>query len=113
MLGAIIKPRKGIGIFRFLLKYVSRDVLDQIYELYVGLYLDYGDIIYHRYDPEFKPEFTKRLGSTQYSAALAVSGARRGTLISCTKNSIWEFFITEGGIDVFATFISFEIIRDL
>ena len=40
---------------------------------------DYGDIIYHKYDPEFKLDFTKRLESTQYSAALAVSGAWRGT----------------------------------
>ena len=76
---AIIKARKGIGIIRFLSKYVSRDVLDQIYKLYVRPHLDYGDIIYHRHDPEFKLEFTKRLESTQYSAALAVSGAWRGT----------------------------------
>ena len=42
-------------------------------------HLDYFDIIYHKYDPEFKLDFTKRLESTQYSAALAVSGAWRGT----------------------------------
>ena len=68
---AIIKARKSIGIIRFLSKYVSRDVLDQIYKLYVRPHLDYGDKIYHRHDPEFKLEFTKRLESTQYSAALA------------------------------------------
>ena len=78
---AIIKARKGIGIIRFLSKYVSRDALDQIYKLYVRPHSDYGDIIYHRYDPEFKLEFTKRLDATQYSAALAVSGAWRGTNI--------------------------------
>ena len=39
---AIIKARKGIGIVRFLSKYVSRDILDQIYKLYVRPYLDYG-----------------------------------------------------------------------
>ena len=76
---AIIKARKSIGIIRFLSKYVSRDVLGQIYKLYVRPHLDYCDIIYHRHDPEFKLEFTKRLESTQYSAALAVSGAWRGT----------------------------------
>ena len=59
---AIIKVRRGIGIIRFLSKYV-----------------DYGDIIYHKYDPELNLEFTKKLESTQYSAALAVSGAWRGT----------------------------------
>ena len=31
---AIIKARKGIGIIHFLSKYVSWDVLDQIYKLY-------------------------------------------------------------------------------
>ena len=36
--------------------------------------------IYHRHDhDEFKLEFTKRLESTQYSSAVAVSGAWRGT----------------------------------
>ena len=76
---AIIKARRGIGIIRFLSKYVSRDVLDQIYKLYVLPHLDYGDIIYHKYDAEFKLDFTKKLESTQYSAALAVTGAWRGT----------------------------------
>ena len=76
---AIIKARKGIGIIRFLSRYLSRGVLDQIYKLYVRPHLDYSDIIYHRYYPEFKLEFTKRLESTQYSAVLAVSGAWRGT----------------------------------
>ena len=75
----IIKARRGIGIIRFLSKYVSRDVLDQIYKLYVRPHLDKGVIIYHKYDPEFKLDFTKKLESTQYSAALAVSGAWRGT----------------------------------
>ena len=72
---AIVKARKGTGIMRYLSKYVTRDVLDQIYKLYVRPHLDYGDTIYHKYDPEFKLHFTKRLESTQYSAALAVSGA--------------------------------------
>ena len=52
---------------------------DQIYKLYVRPHLDYGDIIYHRYDPEFKLDFTKKLESTQYSAALAVTEAWLGT----------------------------------
>ena len=76
---AIIKARRGIGIIRFLSKYVSRDVLDQIYKLYLEPHLDYRDIIHHKYDPEFKLDFTKKLESTQYSVALAVTGAWRGT----------------------------------
>ena len=47
---AIVKARRGIGIICFLSKYVSHDVSDQIYELYVRPHLDYGGIIYHKYD---------------------------------------------------------------
>ena len=60
-------------------KYVTREVLDQMYKLYARPHLDYGDIIYHKYDPELDLDFTKKLEATQYSAALVVSGARRGT----------------------------------
>ena len=58
---AILKARRGIGMIKHLSKYVSRDVLDQIYKLYVHLHLDYGDIIYHRNDPEILQNFTIRL----------------------------------------------------
>ena len=44
---AIMKARRGIGIIRYLSKFASRDVLDQVYKLYVRPHLDYGDIIYH------------------------------------------------------------------
>ena len=76
---AIQKARRGIGMIRYLSKYVSRDVLDQIYKLYVRPHLDYGDIIYHKYDPQMHLNFTQRLERTQYCAALAVTGAWRGT----------------------------------
>ena len=76
---AIVKARRGIRMVRYLSKYVSRDVLDQIYKLYVRPHLDYGDIIYHRDDPQMQLNFTQRLEPTQYSAALAVTGAWRGT----------------------------------
>ena len=75
----IINARRGIGVIRYLSKYVSRDVLDQMYKLYVRPHLDYVDIIYHKHDPDLNLDFTKKLESTQYSAALAVSGAWRGT----------------------------------
>ena len=76
---AIQKARQGIGITRFLSNYVSRDVLDQIYKLHVRLHLDYGDIVYHKYDPQVHLNFTQRLDRTKYCAALAVTGAWRGT----------------------------------
>ena len=72
---AICKARRGIGMIKYPSKYVSRDILDQIYKLYVRPHLDYGDIIYHKHDPELRLDFTKRLEQTQYSAALAVTGA--------------------------------------
>ena len=42
-------------------------------------HLDYGDIIYHEFDPQLTLEFTKKLKTVPYLAALAVSGAWRGT----------------------------------
>ena len=72
---AIIKARRGIGIIRFLSKCVNRDVLDQMYKLYVRPNLDYGDVVYHNQNSSLM----SKLESTQYAAALAVSGAWRGT----------------------------------
>ena len=76
---AITKARKGIGVSRFMAKYVTRGVLDQMYKLYVRPHVDYGDLICHRDDPEVNSGLTKRLESVQYSAALAVAGAWKGT----------------------------------
>ena len=72
---AITKARKSIFVIHFMAKYVMRDVLDQMYKLYVRPHLDYGDVIYYRDDPEMNSGLTKRLESVQYSAALAVAGA--------------------------------------
>ena len=76
---AAVKARRGIGIIRHISRHVSREVLDQVYKLYVRPHLDYGDIVYHKYDPEMKLDVTKKLEQTQYSAALAVTGTWRGT----------------------------------
>ena len=56
-----VKARRSIGMIKYVSKYDSRSVLDQIYELYVRPYLDYGVIIYHRYDPEMQSAFIQRL----------------------------------------------------
>ena len=45
----ILKARRGIGLIKYLSTYVSREVLDQVYKLYIRPHLDYGDIIYHRF----------------------------------------------------------------
>ena len=82
-------------------KYVLRDVLDQMYKLYARPHLDYGDIIYHMFDPELTLEFTKKLEAVQYSLALAVSGSGEGLIsVNSTKNLGGNTFITEDGIDV-------------
>ena len=65
----------------FFLKYKSqlKNRIDQIYKLYVRPHLDYGDIMYHKYDLDKQLNFTEQLEQTQYKAALAVSGAWKGT----------------------------------
>ena len=60
-LGMILDSARGIGVIRYLSEYVSRDVLDQMYNLYVRPHLDYGDIIYHKVDPELSLDFLKKL----------------------------------------------------
>ena len=70
-----MKARRGISLLKYLSKYTSREVLDQTYMLYVRPHLNYGDIIYHKYDPDMQLNFMQQLEQTQYKAALAVSGA--------------------------------------
>ena len=60
--------------------------MDQMYKLYMRPHLDYGHIIYHKSDPEFTLEFTRKLESTRYTAALAVSGAWR----EANRNKLYE-----------------------
>ena len=75
----VVSAWKAIGVIRFMSKYVTREMLDQMYKLYVRPHLDYGDIVYYKYDPHRVLDFTKELEATQYAAALAVSGAWRET----------------------------------
>ena len=83
---AISKSRKGIGLLKYLSKYLPRHTLNELYKLYVRPHLDYGDVIYHIPEKvcEFSqniilPNLMEQLEAVQYSAALAVSGAWRGT----------------------------------
>ena len=82
----ISKTRKGIGLLRMLSKYLPRNALCQIYKSYVRSHLDYGDVIYHKpsktndlFFSSYLPTWMEKLESVQYSAALAVTGAWRGT----------------------------------
>ena len=83
---AISKSRKGIGLLKYLSKYLPRHILIEIYKLYVRPHLDYGDVIYHIPAKvcDFSgnivlPNLMEKLESVQYSAALAVTGTWRGT----------------------------------
>ena len=76
---AILKTRRGIGLIKYFSKYVSREVLDNIYKLYVRPHLDHGDIVYRKYDPDKQVNFPYQLEQMQYKAALAVSGVLKGT----------------------------------
>ena len=84
--GAISKTRKGIGLLKCLSKYLPRQSLNELYKLYVRPHLDYGDVLYHNPAKvcEFSnniilPHLMEKLKSVQYSAALAVTGAWRGS----------------------------------
>ena len=84
----IVKARRGTGMIRYMAKYASRDVRDQIYTLYVRPHFDYGDIIYHKHDPEFTHDVTKRLERIQYIQQLWLSVEHGGaqTLIGFMKS---------------------------
>ena len=81
--------RKGIGIIKHLAPYLPLKSRDQIYKMHVRPHLDYCDIIYHipgkiRETTELDSSLSLHyqmniLEKTQYQAALAVSGAWKGT----------------------------------
>ena len=83
---AISKTRKGIGLLKYVSKYLPRHTLNELYKLSVRPHLDYGDIIYHipAKENDFSqdiilPNFMEKLEFVQYFAALAVTGTWRGT----------------------------------
>ena len=77
--------RKGIGLIKHLSPYLPLKSRDQIFKMHVRPHLDYCDTIYHipakikemsNFDSCRTVNYMmKTLESTQYQAALAVSGA--------------------------------------
>ena len=61
-----IKTRKIIGLIRKLQPIMPRTALLTIYKSFLRPHLDYGDVIY-------------KLESVQYNAAIAITGAIRGS----------------------------------
>ena len=83
---AISKARKGVGLLKYLSKYLPRNSLNKLFKLYVRPHLEYGDVIFHFpakvcefSENTILPSLMEKLDSVQYSVALAVSGTWRGT----------------------------------
>ena len=70
------KISKTIGLLRKLQNILPRLALFSIYRSFIRPHLDYGDIIY---DQAYNLSFHKKLESIQYNAALALTGALRGS----------------------------------
>ena len=80
-------------------KWVSHNVLEVIYKLYVRPHIDYGDMVYDVsvlennsiFNIENKNSISKRVESIQYEAARIVSGAWKTSCISkLYQNLGWE-----------------------
>ena len=74
--GVFDKTSKSVGLIRECQNFLPRPSLLQIYMSFVRFHLDYGDIIC---DKACIGYFQKKLESIQYNAALAITGAIRGT----------------------------------
>ena len=70
------KVNKAIGLLGKLQNILLRGTQITIYKSFVIPYLDYGDVIY---DQQHNNSFHQKLELIQYNAALAITGAIRGT----------------------------------
>ena len=73
---AILKVEKGISVLKKLRHNLPRKSLITIYKAFLRPLIDYGDIIY---DQPQNESFCDKLESVQYKAALAITGAIKGT----------------------------------
>ena len=72
---AIEKANSGLALMKYLSSFVSRNVLEMTYKLYVRPHLDYGDVIFH----DQLQDMMKNLESVQYKAGLIATGCWPGT----------------------------------
>ena len=86
----IIKAKKGIGIIKYLSKFLPIKTLDQMYKALVRSHLDYCDTIYHI--PALSSKINlgvtinslmEKVGRTHYQAALDITGTWQGP--NCSK----------------------------
>ena len=67
---------KGIRLLRKLQSILPRTSLLTIYKSFIRPHLDYGDVVY---DQPSNDAFSNKLETVQYNAALAITGAIKGT----------------------------------
>ena len=67
---------KGIGMLKKLSNSLPRHSLVTLYKAFIRPHLDYGDIIY---DKQNNMNICNKIESLQYNAALAITGATRGS----------------------------------
>ena len=70
------KTNKTIGLLRKHQILLTRAPLITIYKSFIRPHLDYGDVIY---DQNFNMSFQQKMETIQYNAALAITGAIRGS----------------------------------
>ena len=70
------KTSKTIGLLCKLQTLLPRAPLIPIYKLFIRPHLDYGDMIY---DQTFNKSFQQKIETIRYNAALAITGAIRGS----------------------------------
>ena len=70
------KLGETVGLLRKFRGILPRTSLITIYKSFARPHLDYGGIIY---DQTFNKSFHQRIESVQYNAAIAITGAIRGT----------------------------------
>ena len=107
--GKIGKANQGIGVIKRLYNYLPRKALIQIYKSFIRPHLDYCDVIYHKptYDDFYSKyyseraksdpvntnhDFTNKIESVQYNAALAI------TITGCVRGTSREKLFAELGL---------------
>ena len=104
-------------MIKYMSSYSPTKTLDQIYKIFVRPHMDDCDIIYHlprstsAFDCPINLNFMMQsLQSTQYQAALAVSGAWKGSAqLSCMKSLGGSPYLTEDGSEDFVNFTRFKM----
>ena len=71
-----MKINKGVAVIKKLRYSLLRKLLITIYRAFLRPLIDYGDIIYDQLQNE---SFCEKLESVQYKAALAITGAIKGS----------------------------------